>query len=95
MKTYLTAGLAGLTLSLGLAAAAVAQAPMSVETTPIQDLMANPASKAIVDKHLPPLGTHEAYETFKGMSLKQLQPLSQGAITDEVLTAIQADLNAL
>ena len=102
MKTF-TAGLVGLSLSLGaMAAPALAQdahaghaAALSAADTPIESIAAVPEGKAALDKNLPGLTTHEAYEQFKGMSLKQVQPMSGGAISDDALTALQADLDKL
>lgn len=98
MKKTLAAGLVGLTLSFGLMAAAPAMAQaaaLSVDTTPIADLAAKPETKAILDKNIPMLTAHPAYDQFKAMSLKQLQPMSQGAVTDAQIAAIQADLDKL
>lgn len=102
MKTF-TAGLVGLSLSLGaMAAPALAQdalaghaAALSAADTPIETIAATAEGKAALDKNLPGLTTHEAYEQFKGMSLKQVQPMSGGAISDDALTALQADLDKL
>ena len=102
MKTF-TAGLVGLSLSLGaMAAPALAQdahaghaAALSAADTPIETIAATAEGKAALDKNLPGLTTHEAYEQFKGMSLKQVQPRSGGAISDDALTALQADLDKL
>lgn len=102
MKTF-TAGLVGLSLSLGaMAAPALAQdahaghaAALSAADTPIETIAATPEGKAALDKNLPGLTTHEAYEQFKGMSLKQVQPMSGGAISDDALKALQADLDKL
>jgi hypothetical protein len=77
------------------AAAAPASGALSVETTPIADLAANAEAKAVVDKNIPGLTTHEAYDQFKAMTLRQLQPMSQGALTEEMLVAVQADLDKL
>ncbi|UTP41419.1 hypothetical protein M9M90_09665 [Phenylobacterium sp. LH3H17] len=101
MNKMLAAGLAGLAMSFGALAAApvlaqdaaAAPAPASVDATPVMQLVDNPATKAVVDKHIPQLASHPAYDQFKEMTLKQLQPLSQGAITDEMLVALQADLD--
>ena len=76
-------------------AAAPAAGALSVETTPIETLVANPAAKAVLDKDLPGLTTHEAYDQFKGMTLSQVAPMSQGAITDAALKTVQADLDKL
>jgi hypothetical protein len=107
MYKLIAAGLVG--ASLALAAPALAQdahaghdmapaadaapAKLSAENTPIADIAATPEGKAALDKNLPGLTTHEAYEQFKGMSLKQVQPMSQGAITDDSIAAVQADLD--
>jgi hypothetical protein len=74
-------------------AAAAAAGPLSVEKTPIETLVANPAAKAVLDKDLPGLTSHEAYDQFKGMTLSQVAPMSQGAITEEALKKVQADLD--
>jgi hypothetical protein len=100
MKKLLTAGLLGLSLSFGALAAgpALAEAEgvaLTVAETPIADIAATPEGKAILEKDIPGLTTHEAYDQFKGMSLKQVQPMSQGAITDAMITAVQADLDKL
>jgi len=94
MKKMLAAGLAGLSLMLTAGAALAADA-LSVETTTIEELVANPAAKAILDKDVPMLTSHPAFDQFKAMTLKALQPLSQGALTDEILATVQADLDKL
>ncbi len=101
MKTTLFAAAAA--LSVLVAAPAFAQAPaapaaaaaLSVESTPIETIAANPAAKAVLDKDLPGLTSHEAYDQFKAMTLSQVAPMSQGAITPEALKAVQADLDKL
>jgi len=44
---------------------------------------------------MPGLTTHAMYEQFKSMSLKQLQPMSGGKITDEGLTKANEALAAV
>ena len=63
--------------------------------TPIETLMANDKTKAVLVKHLGALQDHPAYGQFKGMSLVELKPWSAGQITDEVLEKIKADLAAI
>ena len=92
-------------LVIGLAAPLAAQtdaAPATVAAmtgisidTPIEQILANPAGKAVLDTEFPGLAAHPAYEQFKAMSLKQLQPYSNGVITDEKLTKATADLAAV
>jgi putative polyketide hydroxylase len=62
---------------------------------PIDQIVGQPAAKAALDAHIPKLSTHEKYETFKSLSLRQLQPLSQGLITDENLAKVELDLAAI
>lgn len=60
--------------------------------TAIERIVAEPAGKAALDAHFPELTPHKKYGTFKSLSLRQLQPLSQGLITDDALAKIEADL---
>lgn len=62
--------------------------------SPIEAIAADPAGKAAFEKHLPDMLAHPAYEQFKGMSLRQLAPLSGGIITDEKIAAVEAELKA-
>ncbi|WP_374570873.1 hypothetical protein [Phenylobacterium sp.] len=111
MNKTLLAGLAGLSLAAAAsaalaadenatasppapAAAAPAPAP-SVDNTPIYELVDNAQTKAVLEKHVPGISEHPSYEMFKTMTLRQVEPMSGGALTDDMLTAIQADLDAL
>jgi len=61
--------------------------------TPIAALEANPASKAVLVK-----GLHEIeqyMDQIKDMTLSQVAPMSQGAIDDAKLKAIQAELDKI
>ncbi|GAB5348781.1 hypothetical protein [Alteriqipengyuania sp. 357] len=60
--------------------------------TPIETLMADEQARAVILAELPDLDQHPAYGQFKAMSLKAVQPYSQGMITDEMLTKIAAGL---
>ncbi|MEM7665409.1 MAG: hypothetical protein AAF250_06090 [Pseudomonadota bacterium] len=62
---------------------------------PIEQLVADERSKAVLDKHIPNIQDHPAYGQFKAMSLKELQPWSQGAITEDLLEKISTDLAAI
>ncbi|MFZ4066208.1 MAG: hypothetical protein ACOYKF_01590 [Phenylobacterium sp.] len=93
MKKTLIAGLAGLSLAFA-AVPALADGKKSVDATPIAELVADPAAKAVLDKEVPGMTQHPAYEQFKGMTLRQLQPMSGGMLSDEKLAAIQTALNA-
>jgi Spy/CpxP family protein refolding chaperone len=74
-------------------APAAAAGPLSVEKTPIGTLWANPASKAVLVKQLPEL--EQYMDQIKDMTLAQVAPMSQGAIDDAKLKAIQADLDQI
>jgi len=76
------------------APAAAAVAAFSIDS-PIEQLVANPATKAVLDADFPGVTTHPAYEQFKAMSLKQLAPYANGIITDEKLAKASADLAAV
>lgn len=67
------------------ATTAVTAAKFTLDT-PIEAIAADPAAKAVLEANVPGLTTHAMYDSFKSMSLKQLQPMSGGRITDEGLT---------
>ncbi len=63
--------------------------------TPLGMLMADPKMKAIVVADLGNDPTqHPQYELFKAMSLNQIAPQSNGAVDDQKLKKIAADLAA-
>jgi hypothetical protein len=75
------------------APATAAAGPLSVEKTPIGTLWANPAAKAVLLKELPTL--EQYMDQIKDMTLSQVAPMSQGAIDDAKLKAIQAELDKI
>ena len=101
---FLTLGLAGLSIALAAGAGALAQtspapaaaapAKASVDTTTIGDLMANPATMAVLQKDLPELISDPRLPQAKGMTLKEVEPYSEGKIDDAKLAAVQKDLDA-
>jgi len=106
---FLTLGLAGLSIALAAGAGAMAQtsaaptaatpataapAKASVETTTIGDLMANPATMAVLQKDLPEVLADPRLEQAKGMTLKEIEPYSEGKLDDTKLAVIQKDLDA-
>jgi len=77
-------------------AAASAAAAISVETTPIDELMENPAAMAILIKHLPEMAGQEDQLAMAGsMTLRDIQAFAADSFTDEKLAAIEADFKAL
>ncbi len=63
--------------------------------TPIEAIVADPRAKAVLDADLPGVSTHPSYDMFKGMSLRAVQPMSGGKLTDEALKKVEADLAAI
>ncbi len=101
------AGMAGLSLTVAagamaqttpapaaVAPTAAAPAKASVDTTTIGDLMANPATMAVLQKDLPEVLSDPRIEQAKGMTLKEIEPYSEGKLDDAKLAAIQKDLDA-
>lgn len=76
------------------AATATTAAAFTIDM-PIETLMADERAKAVIATHLPGIDQHPAYAQFKAMSLKAVQPFSQGMITDDLLAKIAADLAAI
>jgi hypothetical protein len=75
------------------AAAAPASGKLSVETTPIGDIIKNEKAKAALEKALPPIT--QFYDQIATMTLSQVAPMSQGAIDDAKLKEIQAEFDKL
>lgn len=74
--------------------AAPAAARPTIESS-IKDLLANPATAAVLEKHLPGVGQHPALPQFQDMTLAQVAPMSGGNVTPAIITAIDTDLKAL
>src|SRR4051812_48614798 len=101
MKSFAIA--AALAVS-ALAAPALAQAPaaapaaaaagkLSVETTPIGDIIKNEKAKAALEAALPQIT--QFYDQIATMTLAQVAPMSQGALDDAKLKALQAEFDKL
>jgi hypothetical protein len=75
------------------APAAPAKGKLSVETTPINDLIKNPGAKAAIEKALPEIAQY--YDQIGTMTLKDVAPMSQGALDDAKLKALQAEFDKL
>jgi hypothetical protein len=63
--------------------------------TPIEALVADARAKAVLDADLPGVTTHPSYDMFKAMSLRAVQPMSNGKLTDEQLKQVETDLAAI
>lgn len=97
----IVAALSGLTFALAGAsfavaaddkpAASAAPAGASVDSK-IGDLLADPATKAVVDKDIPGLETSPYLDMVKGMSVREIAKYPQAKIDDAKLQTIDADL---
>ena len=78
---------------------APATAPAAATTltvdTPIEMLVANEKAKAVLEAAIPGITAHPAYNQFKGMSLVQVQPMSNGALTDAQVAQVRTGLAAI
>ena len=63
--------------------------------TPVETIVADPAGKAALEANLPGVTTHESYEMFKGMGLRQLASFAPDKLTPEVLARVETDLAAI
>jgi hypothetical protein len=63
--------------------------------TPVETIYADPAGAAVLEANVPGMNKHEMYDMFKAMSLRALAPMSQGMITEAMLTKIEKELAAI
>lgn len=61
----------------------------------VGELLDNPATKAVLDKHLPELATNPQVAMARNFSLKMVAGFSGGKITPEILEAVNTDLAAI
>ena len=73
------------------APAAEATARLSLDT-PVETIVADAAGKAVLDADLPGVTTHEHYDMFKSMTLRQLSTMAPDKLTAELLAKVEADL---
>lgn len=60
--------------------------------TPVETIAADPAGKAALESAVPGITAHPMWDSFKSMSLTQLQPMSNGQLTDEMVTKAKTAL---
>jgi hypothetical protein len=109
MNTKIAASFIALT-SMAIAAPALAQAPaapaapaatataaatgaLSVDKTTVADIIKNPKAKAALEAALPPISQY--YDQIGGMTLAQVAPMSQGALDDAKLKALQVKFDEI
>ena len=63
--------------------------------TPIEQLLADPRARAVLDADLPGMSADSNLAKFQLMSLRQLQPMTGGQMTNALLEKTGADLAAI
>ena len=58
----------------------------------LKELLEDPKAKAILEKHFPGFSNNPQLQMAMGMTLKQIQPFSQGVVTDDKLKLIEQEL---
>ncbi len=79
----------------GAAPAPAASAARLNLDTPVETIVADEKGKAVLDANLPGLTTHEHYEYFKAMSLRQIAGMAPDRLPPEALAKVEADLAAV
>jgi len=74
-------------------APAAAAGKLSVESTPIGELIKNEKAKAALEKALPQIP--QFYDQIGTMTLRQVAPMSQGALDDAKLKELQAEFDKI
>ena len=75
------------------APAAAAAGALSVESTPISEIIKNEKAKAALEKALPQIP--QFYDQIGTMTLAQVAPMSQGALDDAKLKELQAEFDKI
>ena len=75
------------------AATATASTGLSVEKTPISEIIKNEKAKAALEAALPPITQY--YDQIGSMTLAQVAPMSQGALDDAKLKALQVKFDEI
>ena len=74
--------------------APAASAKLSIDS-PIEVIAADPKGKVVLDANFPGMTANPMYEQFKTMTLKQVQPMSGGRMTEAAVAKTEADLAAI
>jgi hypothetical protein len=74
-------------------ASAPASGGLSVEKTPISDVIKNEKAKAALEKMLPEITQY--YDQIGAMTLAQVAPMSQGALDDAKLKQLQEEFDKI
>ena len=75
--------------------ASPAPARYTTEDTSLGDLLDNPASNAVLKKHLPEIVGNDQVAMARSMTLRQIQSYAPDQISNEVLAKIDGDLRTV
>lgn len=67
----------------------------STAKTKIGELLSNPATLAVLDRHFPGMSQDKRLAMAKGMTLRSVQKFAPGQFSDAALDAVDADLAAI
>lgn len=100
MRSTLIAFAAALALTPAIASAeaaapAATAAHYSTDNTTIGELLADPAAKAAVEKHVPGMLSNDQIDMARDMTLKQIQQFAPDNLTDKALADIDAEFARL
>ena len=73
-------------------APAAAAPAYSTAKTPLGELLDNPATNAVLEKHIPGISKNTEVEPVRGLPLKEIQQYAPDRLPDSLLAAIDADL---
>ena len=75
-------------------AAHTAAARLNLDT-PVETIVADAKGKAVLEANLPGVTTHEHYEMFKSMGLRQIAGVAPAQLPAETLAKIETELAAI
>lgn len=91
---YLSGILAALAVVLA-PVAAHAQAAWSTQTSKVGDLLANPATRAVLERHFPGVSSDWRMKMVKGKTFRQLHTMAPSRLPSASLDAVDRDLQAI
>lgn len=68
--------------------------PLSIESA-LSEIWANENGKAILEKHCSAMTNDPRFKSAMNMTLKQVRPMSQGKITQEIYDLVTKELDQL
>lgn len=72
-----------------------AQAAWSTQTSKVGDLLANPVTRAVLERHFPGVSSDWRIKMVKGKTFRQLHTMAPRRLPSAALDAVDRDLQAL